>query len=163
MDLKKEQAKALKKARGYIDSGQCYMAQIYVDRANEFWPVSKKTMTTLNNRLKKCRVKQAGGKARGSTRRYSKRGGGSKLDIRNANQLQEYILRAGFKMNPYARSYYEAIVDAERYAHEYGGASPLKGLKVQALYFLTNVKAQGEEQKQAKKDLLAWAKSKEGW
>lgn len=61
MDLKKEQAKALRKAKSYIDSGNCFMAQKYVDRANEFWPVPKGTMTSLNNRLKKCRARRPPG------------------------------------------------------------------------------------------------------
>jgi len=82
------------------------------------------------------------------------------LDIRNAEQLEEYIMKAGFKMNPYARDYFNAIRTAQDDSYLYGGASPLKGLKVQTLYFLSNVRASGEAQKQAKKDLLNWAQSK---
>jgi len=77
-------------------------------------------------------------------------------EIHNAEQIQEMILKAGFKMNPYAKSYFDAMKDAENTAYQFG-ATPEEGLKTQVLYFFSNAKAQTPEQKQLKKELLAWA------
>ena len=100
------------------------------------------------------------GTGRRASKKWSKRGGSPGLDIRNAEQLEEIIMRADFKMNAYARAYFNAIREAQDTAYMFGGASPIKGLKVQALYFLTNVKAMTPEQKETKKALLKWAQSR---
>ena len=80
----------------------------------------------------------------------------SELDLHNAEQIQEMILRAGFKMDPYAETYFNAMKDAESTSYLYG-KTPEEGLKVQVLYFFSNCKARGPEQKEIKKELLAWA------
>ena len=95
-----------------------------------------------------------------TAKKWSKRGSSPGLDIRNAEQLEEIIMKADFKMNAYARAYFNAIREAQDTAYLFGGASPIKGLKVQALYFLTNVKAMTPEQKETKKALLKWAQSR---
>lgn len=77
-------------------------------------------------------------------------------ELHNAEQIQEIILKAGFKMNGYAKAYFDAMRDAEITAHQYG-STPEEGLKTQVLYFFSNCKATTPEQKQIKKELLAWA------
>ena len=76
--------------------------------------------------------------------------------LHTATQVQETILKAGFKMNPYARSYFDAMVDADVHSAQYG-ATPEEALKVQVLYFFSNCKAKTPEQKKVKKELLEWA------
>ncbi len=78
------------------------------------------------------------------------------VDLHNAEQIQEMILKAGFKMDGYAQSYFNAMKRAESEAHLYG-SSPEEGLKTQVLYFFSNAKARTPEQKEIKKKLLAWA------
>jgi len=78
------------------------------------------------------------------------------LQIHNAEQIQEMILKAGFKMDGYAQTYFNAMSDAEDTAHLYG-KTPEEGLKVQVLYFFSNAKARTPEQKEIKKSLLTWA------
>ena len=78
------------------------------------------------------------------------------VELHNAEQIQELIMKAGFKMNPYAKVYFDAMKDAEDTAFLYG-ETPEKALKVQVLYFFSNCKAMTPEQKELKKELLAWA------
>lgn len=78
------------------------------------------------------------------------------LQMHNAEQIQEMILKAGFKMNPYAQAYFNAMKEAEDTAHRYG-ATPEEALKTQVLYFFNNAKARTPEQKETKKKLLRWA------
>lgn len=70
----------------------------------------------------------------------------------NAREIMEKIRSAEFKMNPYAKSYFNAFPRSER---EYGE----RGLKAQVLYFFSNCKARGEEQQRVKKELMKWARS----
>ena len=77
-------------------------------------------------------------------------------DIHTAEQVQEIIMWADFKMDPYARAYFDAMKRAENEAYIYGH-TPEEGLKVQVLYFFSNAKARTPEQKRVKKELLAWA------
>lgn len=79
------------------------------------------------------------------------------MEIHNATQIQEIILNADFKMNPYAQTYFNAYPDAEDTAHLYG-ATVEKALKVQTIYFFSNQRAQTPTQKDVKKRLLKWAK-----
>ena len=78
------------------------------------------------------------------------------IQIHNAEQIQEMILKAGFKMNVYAKVYFDTMKDAETTAYLYD-SSPEEGLKVQVLYFFSNCKARTPEQKEVKKSLLEWA------
>ena len=78
------------------------------------------------------------------------------IQIHNAEQIQEMILKAGFKMNVYAKVYFDAMKDAEDTAYVFD-SSPEEGLKVQVLYFFSNCKARTPEQKEVKKKLLEWA------
>jgi len=79
-------------------------------------------------------------------------------DILNAEQIQELIMKAGFKIQGYAKTYFDAMKRAESEAHRYG-SSPEHGLKMQVIYFMTNVRASTPEQKELKKRLLRWAGS----
>ena len=81
------------------------------------------------------------------------------IQIHNAEQIQEQILKAGFKMNVYAKVYFDAMKDAETTAYLYR-STPEEGLKVQVLYFFNNCKARTPEQKEIKKKLLEWAGDK---
>ena len=78
------------------------------------------------------------------------------IQIHNAEQIQEIILKAGFKMNVYAKVYFDAMKDAEDTAYLYR-STPEEGLKAQVLYFFANCKAKTPEQKEIKKSLLEWA------
>lgn len=80
-------------------------------------------------------------------------------ELQNAEQIQEIIIAAGFKMNAYAKAYFDAMKEAEITAHMYG-ATPERALKTQVLYFFSNCKAKTPEQKEIKKKLLNWAGSK---
>jgi len=77
-------------------------------------------------------------------------------ELHNAEQIQEMILKAGFKMNVYAQTYFDAMKEAEVTAHMYR-ASPEEALRTQVLYFFSNAKARTPEQKKIKKKLLTWA------
>ena len=78
------------------------------------------------------------------------------IQIHNAEQIQEQIMKAGFKMNVYAKVYFDAMKDAEDTAYVFD-SSPEEGLKAQVLYFFANCKARTPEQKKVKKSLLEWA------
>lgn len=78
------------------------------------------------------------------------------IQIHNAEQIQEMILKAGFKMNVYAKVYFDAMKDAENTAYLYR-STPEEALKVQVLYFFNNCNARTPEQKKIKKSLLEWA------
>ncbi len=78
------------------------------------------------------------------------------IQIHNAEQIQEQILKAGFKMNVEAKVYFDAMKDAETTAYLFG-YTPEEGLQVQVLYFFDNCKAKTPEQKEIKKRLLEWA------
>jgi len=71
-------------------------------------------------------------------------------DIFNA---QKIVHEAGFKMNAYAQTYFDAFGQA--YAM-YGD----EGVKTQILYLHSNLRPRGEEQKYAKKLLLKMAQGK---
>ena len=71
--------------------------------------------------------------------------------VLNASQVQRQVSRAGFKMNGYARVYFDALPESE---HLYGE----RGLKTQVLYFFCNCKAMTPEQKEVKRSLSRWAK-----
>ena len=77
-------------------------------------------------------------------------------ELHSATQVQQKILRAGFRMNPYAKSYFDAMVDADVHSALYG-ATPEEALKVQVLYFFSNCRAMTPEQKRVKRELLEWA------
>ena len=81
------------------------------------------------------------------------------IQIHNAEQIQEQILKAGFKMDSYAKVYFDAMKDAEDTAYLFGH-TPEEGLQVQVLYFFANCKARTPEQKEIKKSLLEWAGDK---
>lgn len=55
-------------------------------------------------------------------------------------------------MNPVAKVYFDAFPIAEQ---EYGE----RGLKLQIVYFFSNVVARTAKQKQLKKELMRWAQS----
>ena len=55
MDLKAESLKAIRVAKGYARDGNRTWAQICLDRANQFWPVSQGTITTVNRLLREAR------------------------------------------------------------------------------------------------------------
>ncbi len=65
-------------------------------------------------------------------------------------------LKAGFKMNVYAKVYFDAMKDAEDTAYLYR-STPEEGLKAQVSYFFANCKARTPEQKGIKKSLQEWA------
>lgn len=77
-------------------------------------------------------------------------------ELHTATQVQEKILKAGFKMDPYAKSYFDAMVDADVHSALYG-ATPEEALQTQVLYFFNNCRAMTPEQKRVKKELLEWA------
>ena len=78
------------------------------------------------------------------------------MELHTATQVQEKILEAGFRMNSYAKSYFDAMVDADVHSALYG-ATPEEALKVQVLYFFSNCRAMTPEQKRVKRELLEWA------
>lgn len=78
------------------------------------------------------------------------------MELHNAEQIQEMILKAGFKMDGFAQTYFDAMKRAEDEAHIWG-KTPEAGLKAQVLYFFSNCKARTPEQKAVKKKLLTWA------
>lgn len=57
MDLKQERDKALKKARQYAAGGNFQWAQLWIDRAAQFWPVSKRQVRNAQKLLTGARVK----------------------------------------------------------------------------------------------------------
>ena len=61
----------------------------------------------------------------------------------SATQVRDIILEAGFKLNPYANSYVEALSRAEAVYGE-------EGVRTQILYILGNIRARGQKQKEAK-------------
>lgn len=81
---------------------------------------------------------------------------GVQTESYSAEQIQEMIKKAGFKMNTYAKAYFDTIKDTED-AENRHGETPEKRMKTQVLCFFANCEAQTSEQKQVKKDLLAWA------
>jgi len=77
-------------------------------------------------------------------------------EIHNAEQIQEMIMKAGFKITGYAKTYFDAMKRAENEAYRHG-ETPEHGLKTQVLYFFCNCKATTPKQKQLKKELQTWA------
>jgi len=66
------------------------------------------------------------------------------------SEIYRKITSAKFKMNAYARAYFDNFGDAQaRFGEE--------GVRAQILYFFCNVRAMTPEQKQVKKELLDWA------
>ena len=55
MDLKAESLKAIRKAKAFARDGNRGAAQICLDRAAQFWPVSQGTLTTVNRLLREAR------------------------------------------------------------------------------------------------------------
>ena len=47
MDLKRERDKALKTARGFATAGNIVWAQLWLDRAGQFWPVTSRQLRSV--------------------------------------------------------------------------------------------------------------------
>ena len=77
-------------------------------------------------------------------------------ELHNAEQIQEMIMKAGFKIVGIGETYFNAMKRVENEAHEYG-STPEEGLKVQVIYFFNNCQARTPDQKEIKKKLLEWA------
>ena len=71
----------------------------------------------------------------------------------NAREVMTKIRKAGFKMNVYAHSYFNAFPNAEL---EYGE----DGVRTQILYFFSNAKAMNAEQKAVKEELMKYAQKR---
>jgi hypothetical protein len=69
-----------------------------------------------------------------------------------ANMVLRIIRDAEFKLDGYAETYVNALPRAEA---EYGE----RGVRVQILYILSNMRASGPKQKEAKKQLQKLAKT----
>ena len=76
-----------------------------------------------------------------------------KLNNHVAVYEARYLFKNHFKLSGAGRVYLDALGRCES---EYGE----KGVKVQILYILSNARAVGDEGKQAKKRLLAYANAK---
>ena len=59
MDLMRERDKALKNARAFAASGNVLWAQLWLDRAGQFWPVTSRQLGSVRGR---CRAGASGGK-----------------------------------------------------------------------------------------------------
>ena len=55
MELKQERDKALKKARQYAAGGNFQWAQLWIDRATQFWPVGKQQVRNVQKLLARAR------------------------------------------------------------------------------------------------------------
>lgn len=64
-----------------------------------------------------------------------------------ASNVRNIINKAGFKIGPYAAPYINALGDAEAMEGE-------RGVRSQVAYILSNLRASGPEQKEAKKQLM---------
>ena len=51
MDLKRERDKALKTARGFAAAGNIPWAQLWLDRAGQFWPVTDRQLQEVQKRI----------------------------------------------------------------------------------------------------------------
>ena len=51
MDLKRERDKALKAARGFAAAGNVVWAQLWLDRAGQFWPVTKGQLRSVQRHI----------------------------------------------------------------------------------------------------------------
>ena len=51
MDLKRERDKALKAARGFAAAGNVVWAQLWLDRAGQFWPVTDRQLREVQKRI----------------------------------------------------------------------------------------------------------------
>jgi len=64
----------------------------------------------------------------------------------NAKEVRKILDEGGFKLNPYAQAYVDALEESER---QYGE----DGVKCQIAYIISNIRGKGEKQKTAKKAL----------
>lgn len=69
------------------------------------------------------------------------------------DEVRDKILEADFKMNPYAKTYFNAL---ERTEQDYGE----HGVKTQIIYILTNIRAKKGKQQQIKQELMEYARSR---
>ena len=51
MDLKRERDKALHVARGFASGGNVVWAQLWLDRAGQFWPVTDRQLREVQKRI----------------------------------------------------------------------------------------------------------------
>jgi hypothetical protein len=52
---KRESMRAIRLAKHFARDGNRSWAQVYINRAAQFWPVSKGTITTINRLLREAR------------------------------------------------------------------------------------------------------------
>jgi hypothetical protein len=51
MDLIRERDKALRRARGFAAAGSITWAQLWLDRAGQFWPVTDRQLREVQKRI----------------------------------------------------------------------------------------------------------------